>query len=90
MMRKVCPKCKKCNEVTKTSYPSEHYERVTLSPYTENGKLKLDDHDLDTEEEWSEFNDYSPDPDIQCSGCGYVYDGISFEEAWEQMVWRKR
>ncbi len=35
MMWKVCPECKKCDEVTKTSYPAEHSERVTLSPYKE-------------------------------------------------------
>lgn len=90
MMRKVCPKCKKCDEVTKTSYPAEHYERVTLSPYKEKGKYGLTDFDLDTEEEWSEYNDNFPDPVIECSDCGYVYDGMSFEDAWNEMVWRKR
>lgn len=90
MMWKVCPECKKCDEVTKTSYPAEHYERVTLSPYKEKGKYGLTDFDEDLEEEWSEYNDYSPDTTIECTACGFTYDGTSTIDAWNQMVWRKK
>ena len=90
MMRKVCPSCKDCDEVTKTSYPAEHYERATLSPYKEKGKYGLEDFDLDMEEEWSTCDSYSKKPLIECSDCGHAYDGDDFIDAWNQMVWRKQ
>ena len=90
MMWKVCPKCKQTDEVKKTSFPAEHYERVSLSPYKESGKYNLKEFDMDTEDEWSEYNDFSPDPIIECSHCGHTYEGEDFDDAWEQMVWRKK
>lgn len=90
MMRKVCPSCKKCDEVTETSFPAEHYTRMTLSPYTEKGKLALYDYDTDIEEEWSEYSDHCPDSLYNCSRCNFLYEANTLSDCWEQMVWRKR
>lgn len=90
MMRKVCPKCKKCDEVTRTSFPAEHYERMTLSPFKESGKYILGECDFDVEEDWSEYSDLSPDPIYNCSRCNHEYDADTYEKCWEQMVWRKK
>lgn len=90
MMKKVCPKCKKSDEVTKTSFPAEHYERMTLSPFTEGGKLVLGECDFDVEEEWSDYDDHCPDPLYNCSVCNYTYEANSYQDCWDQMVWRSR
>jgi hypothetical protein len=90
MMRKVCPKCKKTDTVIKISFPAEHYKRASLYPYKENKKYDLKSFDLDIEDEWREYNDFSPDPIIECAHCRHTYDGEDFEDAWEQMVWRKQ
>lgn len=90
-MHKVCPKCKKCDEVTETAFPSERYTRFTLSPQrNEKNKIVLDWFDTEVEEEWSDFNDFSPDPIYECSKCGYTYVADSWEDVWNEMVWRKK
>lgn len=89
-IRKVCPKCKDCDEVTETAFPAERYTRSTLSPVRDkNHRIVIDWHEIDVEEEWSEFNDFSPAPIYVCSKCGYTYEGDSYDEIWNEMIWRK-
>ena len=89
-MRKVCPKCKDCDEVTMTLFPSTQYVRMTLSPIkNKKGDYDLNDFDTDIEEEWADFDENGPEEIINCTKCGFEYEGTRYEDAWEQMVWRK-
>ena len=87
-MWKVCPECKKCDTVIKVSFPTEQHETARLSPYWVDGKYDLEDFYLDIEEEWNRYRGRASI--VKCSCCDHVYTGTSFEDAWKEMVWRKR
>ena len=92
MMRKVCPSCKDCDQVTEVSYPETRHVRAWITPDVDkNDKVILNDFDLDVREEWCEFTTDAQEPDYFCVECGHHYrQAVTFDDVWNEMVWRKR
>jgi hypothetical protein len=91
MMRKVCPKCQIGTEISEISYPESRHTRMRITPNIIKGKIQLDTYDADVKEEWCEYSDVSQPPDYYCVNCAHHFqDAMSWDDVWEQMVWRKR
>lgn len=88
-IRKVCPSCKKCDEVTEISYPATRISKMSLSPKRKDGKLILDSFYTDVEDEWCDYDMDARDPSYICSCCDYEYYSGTWNDVWEEMVWRK-
>jgi hypothetical protein len=77
---KVCPECKKIDQVIIESYPTIRYERVTVNELWEDGTV-----DYDTEDDHCEY-DTDKEASFFCPNCGYCYKSSTIEEVWDEMI----
>ena len=79
---KICPKCKKIDEVIVKSYPVKRVEGFRVSG-KDSPKVKqiVDVHHFDN----------LTNNEVYCPLCNYLYEGcFSAEDAWEIMIWREK
>jgi hypothetical protein len=64
---------------------------MKMLPQRIESKLSLDTYTADIAEEWCEYANKTHVADYYCVNCDYQYtDAYTWDDVWEQMVWRKK